>query len=453
MATMVKKKLTVRKTVNKHIPSEEEKIASRRAVRVAERVKKTREGLLRKPFWRVDGQAESLGLVLIWFLNLYLVVPFFGREAFITSYSGPMIPFLAKIIGLTGLPLSYGFEVVNIVFFLLFPVTFYIFMRRVSGKTLVAFLAGLMVSLPLSPFAGARLRAVFYSVEGPHMASLAIVPVAMMGMMSFLHDGGLRNLVVSSLASALVALISPFGLLTYLMFAGIGTFSEVLLGRGRLKIFRAVTALVLAGALCSFWYNPGFFFWLVSGPMGQEVRIMLSRLLPISFFTLPVLGAFGYLLFDRKPDLQPLFLSTFLTIAFLVILLAGRGFIFSAPSRYIPELGISLAFLFGIGAEKLGEYLMENREKWEWAKKGGGVLIRGSMVLIVGLMVSGIVLGKSGLLSHTEVLGFWTGVERGELWQARERFKGFYSWFGFVITGTAAVILGWMWGKSKRKFS
>ena len=96
---------------------------------------------------------------------------------------------------------------------------------------------------------------------------------------------------------------------------------------------------------------------------------------------------------------------------------------------------------------------MENKEKWEWAKKGGGILIRGTMVLIVGLMILGIVLGKSGLLSHTEVLGFWTGVERGEIWQARERFKGFYSWFGFMITGTAAVILGWMWGKSKRRLS
>jgi len=452
MTTMLKKK-RVGKSINGDIPKEEEKIASRRAMRLAKKVGVVRRGLRLGQDWLGDGGINPIDLGLILLLNLYLVMPFFGREAFVTSYSGPMIPFLAGIVAEVGLPMSYAIEIVNIVFFLMFPVSFYMLVKKVSGKSLVAFLSGLVVSLPASPFAGARVRAMFYSVEGPHMASLAIVPLAVMGLIAFLHNGGVKNLILAALSSALLALTSPFGLLTFLMFAGIGTFSEVLLGYGRLKISRALTVLALAGALCSFWYNPGFFWWLLVGPMGQEVRVMAARLIPISLFTLPVLGAFGYLLFDRKPDLQPLFLASFLTVAFSVIILAGRGFVLSAPSRYIPELGMSLAFLLGVGVEGLWEFLLENGGRWEWSRWRGGNLVRGLMLLVIGLMIAGIVMGRNGLLSQTQVLGFWSRVERGEIWKARERFSGFYNVLGYLITITAGGILGYMIKQSGKKLS
>jgi len=181
--------------------------------------------------------------------------------------------------------------------------------------------------------------------------------------------------------------------------------------------------------------------------------VMVTRLIPISFFTLPVLGAFGYLLFDRKPDLQPLFLASFLTVAFSVIILAGRGFVLSAPSRYIPELGMSLAFLLGVGVEGLWEFLLENGGRWEWSRWRGGNLVRGLMLLVIGLMIAGIVMGRNGLLSQTQVLGFWSRVERGEIWKARERFSGFYNVLGYLITITAGGILGYMIKQSGKKLS
>jgi hypothetical protein len=423
-----------------NLPKEEEKIAARRAVRLAEKLRRARRGLMVDSAWWANGPMEWLGGSLIWLLNLYMVWPFFGREAFVTSYSGPVIPFLANLVSFSGLPLTYSIEIVNVSFFLLFPISFYWLMKSVSGKTLVALLAGLLVSLPLSPFAGARVRATFFNVEGPHMASLAVVPLAIGGLLAFLHHGGWKNLFLASLTASLVGLISPFGLLAYLIFAGIATFSEVLLGHGRLKLARLALVFVLMAGFSSFWYNPAFFFWLITGPMGEEPRMMISQLIPISFFVLPVLGAFGYLLFDRKPDLQPLFLGSFLTIAFMVIVLAGRGFMPSAPSRYIPELGLSLAFLFGVGGERLVEFWSKNKERWAWARWANGRAVNSLLLLtLVGLMV-GIIEGREHLQVYEgQVLGYWTGVERGEIWQARERFGGTNVGMGYGITGLTGL--------------
>ena len=126
-----KKLEEIKKARENDVPQESETIAARRAVRIRKRLGKAKRGLGRTS-WRIDGQAESLGLGLIWFLNLYLVLPFFGREAFLTSYSGPIIPLLGKIISWLGLPLSYSIEIVNIVFFLIFPISFYICNLRIK---------------------------------------------------------------------------------------------------------------------------------------------------------------------------------------------------------------------------------------------------------------------------------------------------------------------------------
>ena len=425
------------------VPRESETIAARRAVRLGKKIREARERWMRPVDWSKEEGLISLDLALVWLLNLYLVWPFFGTEAFITSYSGPVIPAMAKMISWSGLPVSYAIQVVNIIFFLLFPVTFYVFMRRVSGKGLVAMMASLLVSLPISPFAGIRIKAMFFSVEGPHMASLAVVPLAAYGLLGFLHEGGLKNLVIAGAASALVGLISPFGLLAWCIVAGIMAFSEMLLGQGRLKLMRLVMVLVLTGGLSSFWYNPGFFLWMVTGPMGVEPRMMLSRLVPIMLFSLPPLAAFGYLLFDRRPSLQPLFLATFLMIAFLLIVLVGAGVMPSAPSRYLPELGLGLAFLLGLLLDMAFEWGITKKSGWRWIKMSSKRLVSlGLIVLILGL-IGGVVIGRDQVLSYESgVLGFWTGMERGELWLARERFGGGYRAMGYGISGATVLILG-----------
>jgi len=447
---MVKGKKVIKKKVNGDIPKEEEKISARRAARVAKKIAQAKKSWQIGTNWWSEGKVNLLDLGLTWLLSLYLVWPFFGREAFVTSYSGPVIPVLASLITWSGLPLTYAVEVVNIVFFLLFPLAFYFFIKKVSQNNLVALLAVLVVSLPMAPFAGARIRSAFFSVEGPHMASLAVVPIAVYGLISFLKDGGIKSLLIATFTSVLVGLISPFGLLTYFIFAIMVVFSEVLLGHGRLKIFRALIVLLMMGGLSSFWYNPRFFLWLFTGSMGMELKVMVARLLPVSFVTVPIFGVFGYLLFDRKPKLQPLFLACSLTLGFMVIVLTGGGFMPSTPSRYIPELGLALAFLLSVVAERAWELIKER--DWRWKKIRRDVWANGLLLGLIAGLVWGVWHGRDHVLAYERgVLGWWTGVSRGEIWRARDEFGGWHRLLGYLISLITLGLSGWLWKKTKAK--
>lgn len=420
--------------LNEVLPEESAKIAIRRERRLEAKIKEAKTRLKIAARWRGGEKLIALGGGLIFCLNIYLIWPFFGGEAYNTTYSGPVIPFLAKIIAwLTRLPLAYAIEIINIIFFLAFPVSLYLLVKKVSGKPLVAMLAGLVASLPISPFAGVRIQGMFFTVESPHIASLSMVPIAIYGLMAFLESGGLKSLVLASLGVTAVSLISPFGLMAYVIFSGIVTFSEILLGHGRLKLARVATVLLLTGGLSSFWYNPGFFWWLVTGPLGLEWREMITRLIPISLFIVPILGVFGYLLFDRKPELQPLFLGIFLTTAFLLIIVSGIGLMPSMPFRYLPELGVAVAFLTGAIIDRVLEMKLKiNR-----------LIINLILFLLVAGMTVGILVGRNKLLAYnTRALGLWTGLERGHIWRARENFEKGFSWLGQGITLTTLVFLG-----------
>ena len=349
---------------------------------------------------------------------------------------------MAKAIELFAVPLPYAIQIVNIAFFLIFPFSLYVFIRFISDRKMIALLAALIASLPFYPFSEVRAFASLMGTDAAHIASLSVIPVAMYGLVSFLRKGGIINLIIAAVASAMVALVSPFGFMTYIIFATALTFSEVLLGRGRLKFFRFLTVMVFAGGLNSFWYNPGFFVWMITGPLGENVRFTVSKLFPIAFFAVPVLGAFGYLLFDRKPNLQPVFLASFLTIFFAIISLAGGGIFPSHPSRYTPELGISLSLLLSIFIIRLTDYLRLNKNPK--LAKYNKALLSGSLLVVVMLsLIAGLILGRGRLnIGSNQVLGFWTGVERGNIWEEKEKFGGAHSFWGYAITGISIVGLG-----------
>src|SRR5690554_1111094 len=95
------------------------------------------------------------------------------------------------------------------------------------------------------PFVRTRVSSGFHAGDGPHIASLAIVPLAVYFLLKFLRKGQFNNLLSATLSSAAVALISPFGFFMYMIFSLISTFSEMLLGKGRLKASRFIAILVL----------------------------------------------------------------------------------------------------------------------------------------------------------------------------------------------------------------
>lgn len=436
-----------------NVPHESETIAVRRAARIAERIKEAKRGLFARRAWWSNGPLEMLFLVFLFGLNFYLVVPFFGTSAVQTPFSGPIIPLLAEGIAfISKIPLFYAVQIVNIVFFLIFPFSYYFVVKKLTDRKLAAILAVLVATLPTFLFAQTRLRAMFLSFDAPHIACLSVIPFAVYGLLTFIREGGVANCFKASALTALIALISPFGLMNYLIFASIVVFSELLLGQGRLKILRLVAVLAISGGLCSFWYNPIFFFWMVTGPMGAEIRSMFFILLPMSFFIVPVLAIFGYLLFDRKPKLQPLFLAAFCSIAFAVISLARWGLGPSNPSRYLPELSISLSFLIGVLFLDLVEFI-----KFVKIPIGIPIVARHYLsntiigLIMIGIM-AGIFFGRERLnFRDNKVLGLWTAIDKGEIWVARDRFEKTGSFLGTAITLLAVGGLSVLDLKSRQK--
>ena len=423
------------------IPKETETIASRRARRLEEKLRDEKKRRIIRVWWN-NRAVEYLGLGIVLLLNIYLIFPFFGTSSGDAFYSGPIIPILSKAVEFVGrIPFPYAVQIINIIFFLIFPLSIYLFIRKVTDRKLVAVLAAVIVSLPIYPFAETRIISSLMGIDAAHVASLSIIPFALIGLLSFIRQGGIISLVIASVWSSIVALTSPFGFFTFVIFAGIITFSELLLGSGRLKIVRLISVLIISGGLIAFWYNPGFFLWMITGPLGEGIRFTISKLIPIAFFVIPPLGAFGYLLFDRKPSLQPFFIASFFTISYAIISLAGGGFFPSHPSRYVPELGISISILSGILMVKLSDFIRLNQIGYLNINKG--TLANMFLVTVFLVLCTGIAIGGRKFdSSRREILGIWDEVDKGDIWEAKENFSGGHSIFGFGLTGLTVISLG-----------
>ncbi|QQS39293.1 hypothetical protein IPM62_01640 [Candidatus Woesebacteria bacterium] len=428
------------------IPEETETIAAKRSKRLTQKILEARQKLNQRKAWWSNALVEILIVGIVFVLNVYLVIEYFDTFAYETAFSGPVIPLTIKLVQVFNVSYLKALQLVNIFFFMFFPISMYVFIRHFTERKLAAVTGILIISLPYYPFAETRINAALLAQDSAHMASLVIIPFALITMHKFIKEGKTSNLIFVSLTTALIALASPFGLLTYLIISLVVTFSEVLLGKGRLKLTRLIFALIIGAGLTSFWYNPGFIYWIITGPMGSDLKGTLSRLIPMTFFTLPILATFGYLLFDRKPQLQSLFVSFFLLVSFLVLSSAGGGIFSLHPSRYVPELGISLAFFIGIVFVRIGDYISMRELKINKAKPGinGKTLIRSATVLVLVMLIVGVILGKENVSQPRKVLGYWSQVEKSEIWMARDEVRGSFVILGYIITFSSVSALGFV---------
>jgi len=423
------------------IPKESKTIAAVRAKRLSERLSEARKSIKLKEVWWNTPFIEWVSLLLIFILNAFMVFPFHDFPAIENTFSGPVIPLIGKAISRFGVEYLISLQIVNIFLLTLLPITFYFFVKVVSKRKLIALLSSLILILPYHPFLKARVDASVFGIDAAHIVGLTIIPFALSNLFSFIRSGGYSHLVFAAISSATVALTTPFGFLTYLIIAGILAFSEVLLGSGRLKFTRALVVFLFAGGLISFWYNPAFFFWMLTGPLGEDIRYTISRVIPLSFFTLPVIGTFGYVLFDRKPTLQPVFISSFFLITFVLISVAGGGIFPSHSSRYVYELGLSVALIVSLIFVKLVDFGRIN-QKLNFKIIPKNVLLNFVTVgFVIFLIVITVTERNSFTLEETQVLGTWDEVEKGDIWKAKEGFSGAHSFLGYTITAITCAAL------------
>lgn len=395
------------------------------------------------PQWWV-GAGELLGVVALFLTNIWLLYPFFGQEDKTNVFSAPVIPVLADLTE-NFLPFTYGVRLWLLVFLILFPLSFYFFVREISGRKLAGFLAGFIVSLPVGIFLPLRINLGLLGEDGSHIASLTLIPLVCLLLLRFLRQGNFWAGLFSALGTTVVALASPIGVIVLFIFMGVITFSEMLLGRGRLKLIRFLTVFVLAVGFSAFWYNPKFVILTINSPQGQLVRKTFFNLFPVSFFLLPILGVFGFLLFENRPQLQPIFIAFFLTIGFGVFSL-GAGVAYPIPSRFLPAFGISLAFLLGILVVGLVDFIRASPKlkRFKIIFPYRRLVAAGLIGFLFALII--LTIGFSGRnlweLTHTQVLGLTADHTVG-IWDIKEKTTRLENLIGYGISGltTLAVLV------------
>ncbi len=279
-------------------------------------------------------------------MNVVLVWQYFNQP-FPYVFSAPLIPVSVDFVRRFGADIDSAARMMLFGFYIFGPTTLYYLVRNVTGRRMSAAFAAVLYSLPIFR---ARLEAMTLLGDGAHIASLTVIPLAVMWYLKYIRTG---KYIVSIIAGAfllLVSLISPFGFFVLLGILAVITFSEMLLGSGRTKAIRLIWVILVALGFSAFWYNPSFIQANFTSTSGRAVVAAVNNLIPISFVVLPVLATFGYLIFDKRAHLQPLFIALGMTILFGLISFAGglAPFAVSAQRRYLSELLLSLAFLWGV---------------------------------------------------------------------------------------------------------
>lgn len=426
--------------------------------------------LLETRFWRREKGADSDGagfqlpwwfylpfehvaLIVLLGFNLLMIFPLFRLKTSPNAFSAPLLPFLCRGIGrITGADFPQAAVWVLLLFGSFGVFSLYFFVQELAGRRLPGLLAAVFYSLPLADGLPLWTKHALEMGDGSHVVSLALAPMVAYLTLRFLKSGDFNFALRSSLGTALVALISPFGAFVLVVFFFVCTFSEILLGRGRVKILRLLVCLGLALGFACFWYNPFFVKKIIfESWQGQTLAAVLRNMIPISSFVLPVVGTFGFLLFERKPGLQSLFVSLGLFFAFFFLNLGGR---FSQggdglPSRFSLEFWLGTAFVGGLvathvfdflrGAKKIGRFVLT---------EGRGERLSFGFILVLLLVCSLWILGSAVRPVTAEAYGQILGASQGEvagIWEIRQEAGGGLAiWTGRVmtfITGALVVSL------------
>ncbi len=126
--------------------------------------------------------------------------------------------------------------------------------------------------------------------------------------------------------------------------------SEALLSLAHIKFLRFFACVLVILAEMAVFYNSSLIKMLASEE-GKTTISVLTNVLPVSFVVIPVVGTFAFLIFDRRPALQPLFIAFSSSVIFGLFHLVRTAFM-DIPvlntDRFGAEVSFSGAFFLGI---------------------------------------------------------------------------------------------------------
>jgi len=248
--------------------------------------------------------------------------------------------------------------------YLAIPVGLYFFVRYISKKEFTAILAALIFSAPpflliwvpevknvfsqlgFIPWSIYKINSAGY--EFNHLFGLAFVPFALILFLKTLRKYNFKNLVVAAVIFSIAGFASSLALYSLIFLSIFLIFSEIILGNPGQKIKRAFMVYLVSLGFLANWFNLPFlrnnYLYSNSGAVLKD----LASLIPLGFVFLPILATVLFLIFDRKPKLQILFISLIWVIFFAAIVSFwsfGNKFISPSAERFMIELWMGLSIL------------------------------------------------------------------------------------------------------------
>ncbi len=286
-------------------------------------------------------------------LSFFIVWSYFGDTWKVGSFSFVFIPLLGPWFHQILMQYPTLIASIVIIFYGLGPVAFYWFVYKVTRRHFAAVLTGLFTLLPLMPISASapeRLVLALIEGDGAHIIGFTITPLILTLFLDYEREGKHSQLLLFMLLSFIVGLISFFSFFMLSIFLLFISASEILISQGKIKFKRFIITIIILLLLFLAMYNVSLIQMLFS-EQGRIAIAVIINLLPMTFFIVPVIGTFSFLIFDRRPVLQPLFLALTFTITFgllnfvRVFIINGN---FINQNRYAAEVSFALAFLVSI---------------------------------------------------------------------------------------------------------
>lgn len=282
----------------------------------------------------------------------------FNGEPFENSYT-PMLHLIdAAFAGVFHCSPARAFNFVTAAFYVLGPVSLFVFAWRVSRFIETSFLAALAYSL-FSPAAlfqtfradldhsvwnPWRLRVLVHYGEGPHVAEMTVLPLALLLLYLAITNRRFLWIALATATAAFATLINAFGAVDL----AVGGICLVLCLRGRREIIESALLLALIGIGAYMWASPFLTPTLVrtlsANSQVVEGDYHTARLLPMQ--CLIVAAFLGLWFLTRRAEPFLLRFSVLFGFVFFAITamyaIAGRPAL-PQPNRYSVEMEMGLA--------------------------------------------------------------------------------------------------------------
>ena len=258
------------------------------------------------------------------------------------------------------------YRVIAGLFFLIGPVSLYLFVKYITKKEFTALVAALLYSMPpflllfldnvqdaFTKFGSLSWQTIALSRYGdfPHLIAIGLLPLTLLLFLYTIRQPNLRYYIITAIMVVVISLINWVSLTAFVLIALGLLFSEVVLGKIGSKIRTAFIILCISVGLGAFFHNFAFLQSAFDYADGRELVNSLIGLVPLGFAVVPIVGTALFLAFDRKRRWQPYLIGIVWCLIFFVILSLGQytqRLVYPHPERFILEFWMGISILVSV---------------------------------------------------------------------------------------------------------